>query len=123
MTTTPQESPDPTLAAAVRALAARKAERLTVLDLRDMSSFTDFFVICHGTSDRQVKSLAEETIDKVREETRRKPVSEGLHAGEWVLLDYGDFLVHVFNEHAREFYRLESLWGDAPRIDLSVFGA
>ncbi len=108
---------DPVLAAAVRALSSRKAERLSVLDLRDKSSFTDFFVICSGTSDRQVKSLAEETALKVKEETGRRAVVEGLAQGEWVLLDYGDFLVHVFSEHAREFYRLESLWGDAPRLD------
>lgn len=108
---------DPVLAAAVRALSSRKAERLSVLDLRDKSSFTDFFVICSGTSDRQVKSLAEETALKVKEETGRRAVIEGLAQGEWVLLDYGDFLVHVFSEQAREFYRLESLWGDAPRLD------
>ena len=108
---------DPVLASAVRVLAARKAERLIVLDLRGKSTFTDFFVICHGSSERQVKSLAEELVDRVREEAGRKPVIEGLSRGEWVLLDYGDFLVHVFSESARAFYRLESLWGDAPHLD------
>lgn len=112
-----EETPDPVLGATVRALLARKAERLTVLDLRDKSSFTDYFVICHGTSDRQVRSLGEEIVEKVREETGRKPKIEGLATAEWVLLDYGDFLVHLFSEQARDFYRLESLWGDAPRVD------
>ncbi len=107
----------PSLVAAVQALAERKAERLVVLDLRDKVSFTDAFVICHGTSDRQVRSLAEGVMDAVRGQTRRKPIAEGLNAGEWVLLDYGDFLVHLFSEQAREFYRLESLWGDARRVD------
>ncbi len=123
MSETPADELDPTLAAVVRTLSARKAERLVVLDLRDKSSFTDYFVICHGTSDRQVKSLAEDVIENVRAETGRKPIVEGLAEAEWVLLDFGDFLVHLFNEDARGFYRLESLWGDAPRLDPKRFAA
>lgn len=108
---------DPTLSAVVRALAARKAERLVVLDLRDKVVFTEYFVICHGTSDRQVRSLAEDVVATVRDEIGRKPRIEGLGTSEWVCLDYGDVLVHVFSAEARDFYRLESLWGDAVRID------
>ncbi len=105
------------LASAVKALSSRKAERLVVLDLRGKATFTDYFVICHGTSDRQVKSLAEDVEESVRVETGRKPVVEGLPHAEWVLMDYGDFIVHVFGEEAREFYRLEGLWGDCPEVD------
>jgi ribosome-associated protein len=121
MTTSP-ETWDPTLASAVRALSARKVEQLVVLDLRDKSSFTDYFVICHGTSDRQVKAVAEDVLARVKEETGRRAVSEGLSQGEWVLLDYGDFLVHIFGEAARDFYRLDSLWGDAPHLDPKTAG-
>ncbi len=106
------------LAVALRTLAARKAEHLVALDLREMSSFTDFFVICHGNSDRQVKSLVEEVLEKVKEQTGRRATVEGLASADWVLLDYGDFVVHVFSAEARDFYRLERLWGDAGQLDL-----
>jgi len=118
-----QTPEDRTLAAAVRTLAARKAGRLIVLDLRDKVSFTDFFVICHGDSDRQVRTLAEDVIAKVKQETSRRPAVEGLAVAEWVLLDYGDFLVHIFSAAAREYYRLENLWGDAAHVDPRVFAA
>lgn len=114
---------EPALAAAVRTLANRKAERLAVLDLRDKTSFTEFFVICNGTSDRQLRSLVEDVVAAVKEAVGRKPVVEGMTGSEWLLLDYGDFLVHLFSEHARDFYRLESLWGDAPRLDPALFAA
>ena len=120
--TVPPETWDPTLASAVRALSARKVERLVVLDLRDKATFTDYFVICQGTSDRQVKAVAEDVLVKVKEETGRRAVAEGLGQGEWVLLDYGDSLVHIFSEAAREFYRLDSLWGDAPHLDPNEAG-
>ena len=121
---TEQQTPeDRTLAVAVRTLAARKAARLVVLDLRDKTSFTDFFVVCHGESDRQVRTLAEDVIVKVKQETNRRPAVEGLAVAEWVLLDYGDFLVHIFSSAAREFYRLENLWGDAAHVDPRAFAA
>jgi ribosome-associated protein len=121
--TEPVVEPDLTLATAVGALAERRAERLIVLDLREKSSFTDFFVICHGSSERQVKSLTEEVVEKVRQATGRRPIIEGFTVADWVLLDYGDFLVHVFSAAARDFYRLESLWGDADRIDPRALAA
>jgi len=110
-------SADSALRAALRALSARKALRLVVLELGERAYFTDHFVICHGTSDRQVKTLAEAVIGQVKEASGKKPSVEGLANGEWVLLDYGDFVVHIFNESAREFYRLESLWFDANEVD------
>lgn len=118
----PLRALEPALAVALRTLAARKAERLVALDLRALSSFTDFFVICHGHSERQVKSLADDVLATVKEQTGRRAAVEGLTAADWVLLDYGDFLVHVFSAAAREFYRLESLWGDAELLDLRALG-
>lgn len=112
---------NPVLIAAVRALCGRKAEHLVVLDLRPLATFADFFVVCHGTSDRQVKSLADDVEEKVRQETRAKPATEGYSNAEWVLLDYHDVIVHIFQEHSREFYRLESLWGDCPLLPLDLF--
>jgi ribosome-associated protein len=113
---------DRLLRAAVRALSARKAEHPVVLDLRGHDAFTEYFVICHGTSERQVKSLADAVEDQVREEAGRKPSTEGYARGEWILLDYGEVVVHLFLEDAREFYRLEALWGDCPQIDVATFG-
>ena len=117
------ESPDRAdraLLAAVRVLSERKAENLTILDLRGKVSFTDWFVICHGSSERQVRSLAEAVQSSVRDETGLKPRSEGASGAEWVLLDYGDLLVHVFSEAARDFYRLDRLWGDATTVSVQA---
>jgi ribosome-associated protein len=101
---------------AVKAADARKAGDLCVLDLRELSSFTDFFIIMTGNSSRQNMAL----MEGVEEELRRtgvRPLSvEGRETAEWVLMDYGAFLVHVFSPTAREYYSLEKLWGDAPRI-------
>ncbi len=108
---------DRALATAVRTLAARKAEDLAVLDLRGITSLADWFVICHGTSDRQVRSLAEEVLAAVKRETGLPARVEGSLEATWILLDYGDFIVHVFSERARRYYDLEHLWGDAPRVD------
>jgi ribosome-associated protein len=110
-------SSDPSLTSALRTLLSRKAQRLVVLRLGERAYYTDFFVICHGTSERQVKSLAEEVVERVKRETGARASIEGLAHAEWVLLDFGDFVVHVFSEAAREFYRLESLWFDAESID------
>jgi ribosome-associated protein len=96
----------------------KKAEQLVVLDLRKISDVTDFFVICHGTSDRQVLTIADSIEQRLIETMRLKPASiEGRRRGEWVLMDYIDLVVHVFVEEKREFYRLERLWGDAPRLE------
>jgi ribosome-associated protein len=89
-----------------------------VLDLRGLSDVTDFFIIGHGTSERQVLAIADGIEERLLAELRRKPRHvEGRRTAEWVLLDYVDFVVHVFHEEKRGFYRLERLWGDAPVID------
>jgi len=119
---TTNTSEEKILRAAVRALTSRKAEHPVVLDLRAHDAFTEYFVISHGTSERQVKSLADEVTEQVREEAGRKPSVEGYARGEWVLLDYGEVVVHLFLEDAREFYRLESLWGDCPQVDVASLG-
>ncbi len=102
---------------AVQACLAKKAEELCVLDLSELSSFTDYFLVMHGNSSRQNAAVA----DAVEEELKRagtRPLSiEGREAGDWVLLDYGFFVVHVFSPQARGHYSLEKLWGDAPRLD------
>jgi len=80
---------------------------------------TDYFVICTGTNDRQVKSIADEVEEQLRVRAGLKPIGrEGLTEGTWVLLDFADIVVHVFQPADRDFYRLEKLWGDAPRLVL-----
>jgi ribosome-associated protein len=95
----------------------RKAHDITVLDLRGISSATDWFVIASGTSDVQVRAIGENILEVMKAEGEAAGHVEGLSAGRWVLLDYIDVVVHVFHPHARTFYQLESLWGDAPRWD------
>jgi ribosome-associated protein len=90
-----------------------------VLDLRGISTATDHFLIVTGTSDIHVRSIAEHIIDELKGDGSRPSHVEGLRGGRWVLIDYIDFVVHVFHPEAREFYQLEDLWGDAPRLTLS----
>lgn len=92
----------------------RKGRDLVLLDLRQISDATDFFLIVSGTSDLHVRAIAEHILDELRKEGIRAGHVEGLRAGRWVLLDYIDFVVHVFHPGARDFYQLERLWGDAP---------
>jgi len=90
-----------------------------VLDLRGLSDVTDYFIICSGTSDRQVHAIANSIEDRLRTELRLKPKHiEGLRTADWVLMDYVDFVVHIFLEERRQFYRLERLWGDAQQLEI-----
>jgi ribosome-associated protein len=101
------------------ALLKKKARHLTILNVRAVSSFTDYFVICSGNSDRQVQALAE----AIREDMKKSGILplgvEGEKAGKWVLMDYADVIVHIFFQPTREFYDIERLWPDAPRMDVS----
>jgi ribosome-associated protein len=101
--------------AAARAAAAKQAEHITILDVHGLIVITDYFVICSGATERQVRTIVEE-IERALRELGRKPVRrEGESERRWVLLDYVDLVVHVFTEQEREYYDLERLWGDAPR--------
>jgi ribosome-associated protein len=96
-----------------------KAHALVVIDLRGISTATDFFVLASGNSDVQVRAIAEHVVDKLKLQGARPGHVEGMQGGRWVLLDYINFVVHVFHPEARTFYQLEDLWGDAPRWDAS----
>ena len=105
--------------AAVRAAADKKAEQLTLLDLRKAAGFTDFFVIATGANTRQIRAIAE-AVEEALAKLHVKPAhTEGYARTEWILLDYFDFVVHVFSAETRAFYGLERLWGSATAIDLT----
>ena len=102
------------LARAADLLAERKAQNLLLMDLRGLSNATDYFLLASGTSDLHARSIAEHVIEELKKDGVRPDHVEGLRGGRWVLIDYIDFVVHVFHPAAREFYQLERLWGDAP---------
>jgi ribosome-associated protein len=101
---------------AVAAAEDRKALDLKVLHLQQVSDFTDYFVICSGSNERQVQAIADAVQERLRANRVRPLHVEGYNRGQWVLLDYGDLVVHVFQEEPRRFYALERLWGDAPDV-------
>lgn len=101
--------------AAARAAAAKQAGHIAILDVHGLIVITDYFVICSGTSERQVKTIVEEVEISLRQFDRRPVRREGETEGRWVLLDYVDVVVHVFADEEREYYDLERLWRDAPR--------
>jgi ribosome-associated protein len=107
-------------AAQVAASAAqdRKADDVVVVDLRELSSYTDFLVICSGTSDRMLDAVSEGVEKAMKDQGHRTVGSEGGKGGRWLLLDFGDVVVHVFHQDERGHYDLEGLWADAPRIEL-----
>jgi ribosome-associated protein len=106
------------LTTAIAAALDKKAIDLVVLDLRRGSAFTDFFVICTGASTRQVQAIADGIEDALRAQGTKPALVEGRGHAEWVLVDYFDFIVHVFTPATREFYALERLWGDAERVEI-----
>lgn len=107
---------------AAEAAASRKALQMTAIDIRKIASFAEFFLVCSGTSTRQVQAIADEVTDRLKKERSSRPLHiEGYEAGTWILLDYGDLIVHVFTDEAREFYQLERLWRDADRVALPEF--
>jgi ribosome-associated protein len=103
---------------AVRAAFDKKAEHVTLMDLRPAQAFTDTFVICSGRTARQVKAIVDAIEEALRKEQIRPSHVEGLERSEWVLLDYFDFVVHVFTPDTRAFYGLERLWGSAEVVDV-----
>ena len=107
------------VARAVRAALEKKALDVVVLDLRQTPAFTDFFVLCSGQNQRQVKAIADAVEESLRAAKVRPAHIEGYDRAEWVLMDFFTFIVHVFTPQTREFYSLERLWGDAERIEVS----
>ena len=104
---------------AVHAAAEKKAIEPTVLDLRGISTFTDFFLIVTAANRRQVQAISDEIVEQLKRQGSPAARVEGYQNAEWVLIDYGDFVVHVFDDKARRFYDLERLWREARRRDVS----
>jgi ribosome-associated protein len=102
---------------AARAAASKQGEAIVVLDVRDLITITDYFVIASATSDRQVDAVADEVARSLKGQGARPVRREGEPTTGWVLLDFVDFVVHVFRTEERDFYRLENLWADAPVVD------
>jgi len=104
----------------VHAALEKKAENPVVLDLKEVSTFTDYFVIVSGTSEPQIKAIAGSIRGKMRDEQGLKPFSDDSYSGSpWIVIDYGSVVVHIFHEKLRELYDLESLWGTARRLEIS----
>jgi ribosome-associated protein len=111
-------------AAAVDAMLDKKAHDVAVMDMRDVSGVADVFVIGTGDSDLQIKAIADAVSEQIREQYAEKPWhTEGYEDRRWILLDYVDLVVHVFDREKRGFYDLERLWGDAPREDVDANGS
>ena len=107
---------------AARAAADKKAFQIVGLEVADLTSYTDSILICSGASDRQVAAIAD-SVQRQLKETGKRPLHvEGERRSDWVLLDYGDFVIHVFTEERRTFYGLDGLWGDAPKLDAIALG-
>ena len=102
---------------AARAASAKQGEEVLVLDVRELITITDYFVIASGASDRQVKTIADEVVLSLRGKGNKPVRVEGEAASRWILLDFVDFVVHVFHNEERDYYRLERLWIDAPRVE------
>jgi ribosome-associated protein len=114
-------TPDRLAALCAEYAANKKAENIVAIDLRGISSFTDFFVICSGTSEPHLKAIAGEIQDRLRQDHGVRPHGvDGYPLSQWVIVDLGDVLVHIFHQDKRAFYGLEDLWGDAPRLQVAT---
>ncbi|KKB36399.1 ribosome silencing factor [Bacillus thermotolerans] len=106
------------LQAAVEAADDKKAENIVVLDMHGISLIADYFMICHGNSDKQVQAIAREVKEEAEKQGAYVKRMEGFDEARWVLIDLGDVVVHVFHRDERVYYNLERLWGDAPEVDV-----
>lgn len=114
----------PTWQIAARAAESKKATDVRILDLREVTTFADHFVICTGSSSRQTRAIWDEIVHQIKEQAGEKAINvEGYENGEWVLGDFGDLIIHVFTDEKREFYQLERLWRDAKDILLPEVAA
>ena len=109
---------DDRLLGALHAASEKKAFDVVVLDLREIASFTDFFVIASGANERQVQAISDEIYESLKKSGTTAARVEGYKTAEWILLDYGDFVVHVFEQKARTFYDLERLWRESKRVEV-----
>jgi ribosome-associated protein len=109
---------DERVLAALHAASEKKALEPVVLDLREIASFTDYFVIVSGANERQVQAISDEVYESLKKAGHAAARVEGYKTAEWILLDYGDFVVHVFEQKARKFYDLERLWRESQRVEL-----
>ncbi len=107
------------LTVAYHAVEDKKAADIVVLNMEGISVMADYFVICHGNSERQVQAIAREVLDEAAEAGYPIRRMEGFEAGRWILTDLGDVVVHVFHKDERSHYNLEKLWGDAPQLNLA----
>lgn len=105
---------------AIRVAEDKKAYDIKVLDISKISVIADYFVLCSGRSSVNVQAIAGEIVDKVKEQFGITPRKEGIREGRWILLDYGDVIIHIFQEEERQFYNLERLWGDADEVGMSA---
>jgi ribosome-associated protein len=103
---------------ALSAASEKKAINSVLLDLREIASFTDYFLITSGTNERQVQAISDEVVETLKKAGQAAARVEGYKSAEWILLDYGDFVVHVFDEKARKFYDLERLWRESRQVEL-----
>lgn len=116
---TPFAELDDTVKLAIACAEEKKASDIVALDLREIASFTEFFVIVSGANQRQVQAVADEIDEQLKKQLNQRVIrAEGYNSGEWILLDYGDFIVHIFEKKAREFYDLERLWRDAKKVEV-----
>lgn len=112
-------TPKETAMAAVRALDSKKGVDIKLMDVVELTTLADYFVICTGSSNTQIKALSDAVEKELEEQGETVLHREGYRGGIWVLLDYGSVVVHVFNNEAREFYSLERLWQEGKEVDLS----
>ena len=116
---TPFADLDDEVKLAITCASEKKAFDITAIDLREIASFTEFFIIVSGANQRQVQAVSDEINEQLKKQLNSRVIRiEGYSSGEWVLLDFGDFIVHIFEQKAREFYDLERLWRDARKVEL-----
>jgi len=109
---------DDRILTALQAASEKKALDVVVMDLREVASFTDYFVIASGANERQVQAISDEVFERLKKAGTPPARVEGRQTAEWILLDFGDFIVHVFEDKARKFYDLERLWREAKRVEV-----
>ena len=118
-TQTSFEELDEPVKLALQYASEKKGFNIVALDLREIASFAEFFIIASGANQRQVQAISDEISEQLKKQLNQRPIrTEGYRSAEWILLDYGDFIIHIFEEKSREFYDLERLWHDAKKVQI-----